>query len=327
MGENFEDIERSYKHLWRERSIGAASKLAFMYLWELAKRRPARIVITLVDLGATYGRSSRAAKKWLDELKKAGLIDRVDHDQVRGRVEMDVLHPNPGQREPLPPDPQQRLPLTFPPPAETSDVTAQKRPTPVETSDVCAPKGRTFVHRLDVSAQERPTKPPDPIGKEGGETPTNGTIGTNEGKTPPRQRSNEQLGSNASIGTIGTSAPREPKSVCEVSCELLERRARAHAEYDAATAPAAQRDRLVRSLMHAAPNLDEWFAGYVAGQVLSGAIQEQDLRSIFQEMQRKRDAAAAGLTKPIDDPSRYLRFLLRKVRGWIEPIRRGPVHE
>lgn len=167
MGESFDDLERCYRHLWRERSIGAASKLAFMYLWELAKRRPARIVITLVDLGATYGRSTRAAKKWLDELKKAGLIDRVDHDHVRGRVEMDVLHPNPGQREPLPPDPQQRLPLTYPPPAETPDVSAEERPTPAETSDVCAPKGRTFVHSLDVSAHERPTTPCE----DAGETP------------------------------------------------------------------------------------------------------------------------------------------------------------
>jgi len=155
-------------HLFREPSIGAASKLAFLRLWEAAGKEPGEIMISLADLGHAYGRSRRAARKWIDELAAAGLVQIDDHDDRRGRVYLTVWSPHPGRRERRP-DLQQRLPLSFDRPelaepaprseGNRADVSAPKGPSEADRADVTARKGPPKPPRADVSAHKRPATP------------------------------------------------------------------------------------------------------------------------------------------------------------------------
>lgn len=152
----------------------------------------------------------------------------------------------------------------------------------------------------------------------GGETPSNGTN-EREGSLS-LQCTNEQYGSN---DTTGGDPETGPMLVGEIANAAFRARAQALADIDSIAMPAEQH-RLIRGrLMANAPNLDEWFAGYAASQVVVGAIQERSLKACFEEMRSKDQAAKAGITRAIGDRAKYLRILLRKVPGWREPKRRG----
>ena len=75
------------------RSIGPADKWAFAWLWRAAGNRPGTVVVTASALGAFFGASGRAAWKWVESLKKAGLVEEVDRDRRRGSVRLYVYDP------------------------------------------------------------------------------------------------------------------------------------------------------------------------------------------------------------------------------------------
>ena len=75
------------------RSIGPADKWAFAWLWRAAGNRPGTVVVTASALGAFFGASGRAALKWVESLKKAGLVEEVDRDRRRGSVRLYVYDP------------------------------------------------------------------------------------------------------------------------------------------------------------------------------------------------------------------------------------------
>jgi len=110
--------------LLADRQLGAASKLAYLQLWELAGSQPGEIVITADWLGATCGRSPRAARLWLRELERHDLIKIGERNERRGTFCVAVFNPCPGNREATP-DPQMRLPFG------PSEVSEPKPPRPL----------------------------------------------------------------------------------------------------------------------------------------------------------------------------------------------------
>lgn len=110
--------------LWRDRVIGAASKLAFAWLWARAGQRPAEIMVNAVELGEELGRDPAAARQWLNELARHDLLQIGERDRRRGVLQVFVYHPNPAQRG-NPCDPQQRLPFT---PAAAAPARAEVLP-------------------------------------------------------------------------------------------------------------------------------------------------------------------------------------------------------
>ncbi|MBU4271151.1 MAG: hypothetical protein KKA28_04730, partial [Planctomycetes bacterium] len=117
------------KLLIADRKLGAASKLAFMQLWELADRQPGRIVVTADWLGGVCGRSPKAAWLWLEELEKHDLIRLGERNERRGSVVIDVYNPCPGGDREATPDRQLRLDAAAA--ADRSEVTATKPPSPL----------------------------------------------------------------------------------------------------------------------------------------------------------------------------------------------------
>lgn len=97
------------KILLADRKLGAASKLAFLQLWDYAGRKPGRIVITADWLGSTCGRSPKAAWLWLEELAKHDLIRLGERNERRGSVTIDLYNPCPGGDREANPDRQLRL--------------------------------------------------------------------------------------------------------------------------------------------------------------------------------------------------------------------------
>jgi len=124
------------KLLIADRKLGAASKLAFLQLWEFAGRQPGRVTITADWLGGVCGRSPKAAWLWLVELEKHDLIELGERNERRGTVQVDLYNPCPGNRAATT-DFQTRLPLQcdgVPPSAKRSCETASGQ------SEVTAPK-------------------------------------------------------------------------------------------------------------------------------------------------------------------------------------------
>ncbi|MCG2682378.1 MAG: hypothetical protein L6306_02050, partial [Planctomycetales bacterium] len=117
------------KLLIADRKLGAASKLAFLQLWELAGRQPSRIVVTADWLGGVCGRSSKAAWLWLQELEKHDLVRLGERNERRGSVVIDVYNPCPGGDREATPDRQLRLDAAAA--ADRSEVTATKPPSPL----------------------------------------------------------------------------------------------------------------------------------------------------------------------------------------------------
>lgn len=113
------------KLLIADRKLGAASKLAFLQLWDLAERQPGRIVVTADWLGGVCGRSPKAAWLWLEELEKHDLIRIGQRNERRGSVSIDLYNPCPGGDREATPDRQLRLE------AGGSEVSATKPPSPL----------------------------------------------------------------------------------------------------------------------------------------------------------------------------------------------------
>jgi hypothetical protein len=99
------------KLLLADRKLGAASKLAFLQLWDFAGQQPGRVVITADWLGSTCGRSPKAAWLWLEELQSHDLVKIGERNERRGSVVVDVYNPCPGGRCETASDPQTRLPI------------------------------------------------------------------------------------------------------------------------------------------------------------------------------------------------------------------------
>jgi len=153
----------SLEPIWRDKGLGPATKLAYAWLWLRAGSRPGRVVVTHYQLGAAFGRTHRAADKWIEPLKERGLVDLVDHDRITGALTLYVNAPGelirprptrqeqpslPGMEDDVDPTPEQPDTIAIQP--QGLDVSAQKRP------DVSAQK------RPDVSAQKRPTPQREP---------------------------------------------------------------------------------------------------------------------------------------------------------------------
>jgi len=116
--------------LMADRKLGAASKLAFLLLWDMAGEQPGEIVITADLLAGRCGRSPRAVHLWLDQLAKHELVDIIERNERRGTIRLAVYNPCPGDREATP-DPQARLPFGEPEqeaPAPSAEVSAPKPP-------------------------------------------------------------------------------------------------------------------------------------------------------------------------------------------------------
>ena len=116
------------KLLLADRKLGAASKLAFLQLWDFAGNRAGRVVITADWLGSTLGRSPKAAWLWLDELVGHDLIRLGERNERRGTVVVDLYNPCPGERAAITAQPQRALPIVA---AIDAEVSTPKPPRPL----------------------------------------------------------------------------------------------------------------------------------------------------------------------------------------------------
>jgi len=119
--------------LMADRKLGAASKLAFLLLWDMAGEQPGEIVITADLLAGRCGRSPRAVHLWLDQLAKHELVHIIERNERRGTIRLAVYNPCPGDREATP-DPQARLPFA------TAEPVGQDVPPVPPSTEVSAPK-------------------------------------------------------------------------------------------------------------------------------------------------------------------------------------------
>jgi len=80
----------------RTRALGAAAKLAYLWLWDLAGGRPGRLVIDLQRLAVELGRDKRSAKDWIAALGRRDLVAviAVENDTYT----LDVYWPHPADR-------------------------------------------------------------------------------------------------------------------------------------------------------------------------------------------------------------------------------------
>jgi hypothetical protein len=124
------------KLLFADRKLGAASKLAFLQLWDFAGGEPGRVVITADWLAGVCGRSPKAAWLWLGELESHDLVKLGERNERRGTITIDIYNPCPGGRSGLAGDRQTRLPIgsgenTPAIAATSSEVSASKPPRPL----------------------------------------------------------------------------------------------------------------------------------------------------------------------------------------------------
>jgi len=109
-----------------DRTIGAASKLAFYQLYKLCGWKLGVCLIRLDWLGTANGRDARSALDWLRELEKHGLISTDQRDKRRGTLRVWVLSLHPGDQE-RKPDPQLRLPFTVGPGVASEQASSARR--------------------------------------------------------------------------------------------------------------------------------------------------------------------------------------------------------
>jgi len=57
--------------------LDQATKFSWVYIWEQSNFRPDTIVTTIARLAADLGRSERCARRWIECLAEAGLIEMV----------------------------------------------------------------------------------------------------------------------------------------------------------------------------------------------------------------------------------------------------------
>ena len=123
--------------LLADRKLGAASKLAFLQLWDFAGGQPGRVVITADWLGGVCGRSPKAAWLWLAELEAHDLVKIGERNERRGTIVVDVYNACPGGPGGKFVDSQTRLPIgcgDLTPEIGSvwgSEVSATKPPTPL----------------------------------------------------------------------------------------------------------------------------------------------------------------------------------------------------
>jgi len=75
--------------------LDQATKFAWVYIWEQSNFRPDTIVTTIARLAADLGRSERAARRWIQCLAEAGLIEMVNSKR-RGECVFYVNPPGEG---------------------------------------------------------------------------------------------------------------------------------------------------------------------------------------------------------------------------------------
>lgn len=65
----------------RHLNVRGESKLAALFLWQLAGFRPGSVATSSVAIAAELGGSDRAARRWLDSLVDVGFVTLVDRDR------------------------------------------------------------------------------------------------------------------------------------------------------------------------------------------------------------------------------------------------------
>ena len=101
----------SLESFWQDKSLGAASKLCYAWLWRRIGGRPGNATVTYGLLGATFGKSGQAAYKWVQHLVDRGLVEIVHHDDKAGVLELYVEEAGQMVRpRRTDPDPQKQLP-------------------------------------------------------------------------------------------------------------------------------------------------------------------------------------------------------------------------
>ncbi len=91
--------------------LGAAQKVTFWMLWQLAERRPNEIHASINWMCGLIGRDRKSLKDAIKALDARGLIQILDRDTKLFRLY--VFQPNPGEARSARPDPQTRLPLRY----------------------------------------------------------------------------------------------------------------------------------------------------------------------------------------------------------------------
>jgi len=276
-----------------DRLLGAASKRAYRELYLRAKTiGSAEIVVTAADLGATFGRSPRAALKWLEQLEKHGLVSVVDRDKRRGTIFLYVYKPFPGT--PIgSADPQRMLefgecsPNPTPKPAGGhSDLSARKGPSTCQGSDLSARKGpsskpppaKDLATGSDLSARKGPSAFIDTNEKQRSILPmSQGTTRFNDSnEVIERNPRADRLPSDGAVD-----GATEPVGIAV---------AEALGRFEDATTPTEQKRRLearIRGVV-ADPSMHRYVAGKAADLVIFHHVPLRDLERILGDVEAMR---------------------------------------
>jgi len=76
--------------VFRDARLGPGVKLAFARLWWWGGSGPGQVVVASRILGAEFGASDRAARKWITKMVEARLIEIVDRDDQRGTIRIEL---------------------------------------------------------------------------------------------------------------------------------------------------------------------------------------------------------------------------------------------
>ena len=148
----------SLEPLLRDKSVGGATKFCFGWLWWRTGGRPGNVSVTYGLLGATFGKSHRAAHKWVAQLAERGLVEIIKHDDRTGVLDLYVEAPGQMIRPRAHrPDPQQHFP-GFPEGGPSDDAPEAVDTISMETlePDLCAHKGPDVCAHKGPSPQGTP---------------------------------------------------------------------------------------------------------------------------------------------------------------------------
>lgn len=299
------------KVLFADRKLGAASKLAFLVLWEYAGRQPGEIVITADWLGSACGRTPKAARLWLAELEKHDLIKILERNERRGTLRLAIYNPCPGNREATP-DCQARLPFEPPevageeaPQPRGSEVLERGPPRPPEKAAELGASPMEFSKSREKHAEfvATPPKPPRdapslvPKKKEDlsyqstkvpKQEPKNPTYPT----YPKDSRSLEDAAAEAGVTTIAALLPAAGAPALEEPSDDKER----------------LKARILRACRStAAAPLAEWVAGAAANLVVYHGVAYEDLAGILADVEAMRRAGS------LRDPAAFFHSKCRRL--------------
>jgi hypothetical protein len=73
--------------------LGSLAKLAWRWLWETHGRQKPRFTVRYIEIAVALGRTERSARRWVSDLRGAGLVRLIDELGRGGAIELEMVRP------------------------------------------------------------------------------------------------------------------------------------------------------------------------------------------------------------------------------------------